>query len=143
MSAMLRAFQRKMAVGQGISSEKMEAIAKAVVDAAYKVHTTLGPGLLESVYEVCLLHELMKRGFRVERSVAVPVMYDNVEIQKAFEIDLLVEGCIIVELKSIEVILQKHKSQLLTYLKLAGCRLGFLINFNEALIRDGIHRKIL
>jgi GxxExxY protein len=143
MSAMLRAFQAKMATGAGLSNERIEAIATTVVDAAFRVHTKLGPGLLESVYQVCLAHELSKRGLRVEREVIVPVVYDEIEIQKAFEIDLLIEGCIIVELKAIENLLPKHNAQLLTHLKLAGCRLGFLINFNEALIKDGIRRKAL
>jgi GxxExxY protein len=143
MSAMLRAFQRKMAIGSGLSNERIEAIGKTIVDAAFRVHTKLGPGLLESVYQVCLAHELSKRGLRIEREVVVPIMYDDIEIPKAFEIDILVEGCIILELKSVEVLLSKHNAQLLTYLKLAGCRLGFLINFNEALIKDGIRRKIL
>jgi GxxExxY protein len=143
MSALLRAFQRKMAVGRGMSRERVEEIAREVVDAAYHVHVRLGPGLLESVYEVCLCRELTRRGLRVERQVGVPIVYDDVEVQKAFEIDILVEGVIVLELKTVEVLHKKHHAQLVTYLKLSGARLGFLLNFNEAALKDGIKRKAL
>lgn len=122
--------------------EELDAIAKAVVNAAFKVHTELGPGLLEGVYEVCLAHELTKHGLKVERQVALPVHYDGVKIEAGLRLDLLVEGKLIVELKAVETLLPVHKAQLLTYLKLSKRRLGLLINFNVPLIKDGIKRVI-
>jgi GxxExxY protein len=110
------------------------------VDAAYKVHTTLGPGLLESVYEAAPAWELGKRGLSFTRQQGIPVIYEQVSIHPGFFADLIVEGQIIVEIKAIEVIAPVHKRQLLTYLKLADKRLGLLINFNVALIKDGIIR---
>jgi len=115
-------------------------IARQIVDAAYKIHTTLGPGLLESVYEVVLLHELEKRGLRAIRQQAIPVVYETVHLEAGFRADLIVEGKVIVELKSVECIAPVHKKQLLTYLKLADKRLGLLINFDTELIKDGITR---
>jgi GxxExxY protein len=105
-----------------------------------KVHTALGPGLLESVYEKCLKHELAKRGLRVETQVWLPVIYDGVEIEGGYKIDLLIEGQVVVELKVVEQILEIHKAQLLSYLKLSGKHLGLLINFNVVHLRDGIKR---
>jgi GxxExxY protein len=105
-----------------------------------KVHTALGPGLLESVYEKCLKHELAKRGLRVETQVWLPVIYDGVEIEGGYKIDLLIEGQVVVELKVVEQILEIHKAQLLSYLKLSGKHLGLLINFNVVHLRDGIRR---
>ena len=122
---------------------EVDRVARAVVDAAFKVHSTLGPGLLESVYEVCLVHELGKRGFKVERQIALPVFYDGLKMDAGLRLDLLVDDCVIVELKAIEITLPVHQAQLLTYLKLAGKRLGLLINFNVPLIRDGIQRMAL
>ena len=113
-----------------------------IVDAAMRVHTTLGPGLLESVYEKCLAHELRKRGLKVETQVWLPVVYDEITIEGSYKIDLLVEGDIIVELKTVDAILDVHKAQLLTYLKLAKKRLGLLINFNVVHLRDGIRRLV-
>ena len=113
-----------------------------IVDAAMKVHTTLGPGLLESVYEKCLKHELSKRGLRVQSQLWPPVMYDGVEMEGAYKMDLLAEGQVIVELKVVEQILEVHKAQLLSYLKLADKRLGLLINFNVVHLRDGIRRLV-
>ena len=117
-------------------------ISGSVVDAAMKVHTALGPGLLESVYEKCLKHELTKRGLRVETQVWLPVIYDGVEIEGGYKIDLLVEGQVVVELKVVEQILDIHKAQLLSYLKLADKRVGLLINFNVVHLRDGIRRLV-
>ena len=117
-------------------------VAKIVVDAAFKIHTALGPGLLESVYEVVLARELVKRGLRVERQLPVKILYDGVMFDEGFRMDLLVEGVVLVELKSVEQIAPVHKKQLLTYLKLADKRLGLLINFNVALIKDGITRIV-
>ncbi|WP_026734008.1 GxxExxY protein [Fischerella sp. PCC 9605] len=124
-------------------SEELDRVAAQVVDAAFQVHSTLGPGLLESVYEVCLEHELTKRGLSVEKQVPLPVVYDNIYIEAGFRLDLLVDRCLIVELKAVEVLLPVHTAQLLTYLKLSRCRLGLLINFNVPLIKDGIKRLVL
>jgi GxxExxY protein len=130
-------------MGYGESTSVLvEQVAKAVVDAAFKVHATLGPGLLESVYSICLAHELRARGFVVEREVKLPIVYDGVQLDAGLRIDLIVEGCIIVETKSVERVIPVFQAQLLTYLKLTGHTLGFLINFNVPLIKDGIKRVI-
>jgi GxxExxY protein len=115
-------------------------IAKIIVDAAYQIHVRLGPGLLESVYETVLAYELKKRGLNVVRQVPVPVIYDDLKFEEGFRADLIVEDRVIIELKSVESIQPVHKKQLLTYLRLADRRLGLLINFGEALIKDGISR---
>lgn len=115
-------------------------IAKIIVDAAYQIHVRLGPGLLESVSETVLAYELKKRGLNVVRQVPVPVIYDDLDFEEGFRADLIVEDRVIIELKSVENILPVHKKQLLTYLRLKDCRLGLLINFGEALIKDGISR---
>jgi GxxExxY protein len=117
-------------------------IAKVVVDAAFKVHTTLGPGLLESVFEVVLAHELCHRGLRVQRQVPIAIRYDGLELPDAFRADLVVEDLVIVEIKSTESNPPVHKKQLLTYLRLSGLRLGLLINFGAPLIKDGITRIV-
>ena len=121
---------------------ELEKIAKEIVDCAYKVHSTLGPGLLESVYEVALSHELKKRGFAVERQVELPVFYDNVRMEAGLRFDMLVNEVVIVEVKAVDELIPVHKAQVLTYLKLTKRRLGFLINFNVPLIKDGIKRVI-
>ena len=118
------------------------AVAQQVVDAAYRVHTTLGPGLLESVYEAALAYELEKRGLRIARQQAIPVVYEEVRIHTGFRADLVVEDAVIVEIKALEASAPVHRKQLLTYLKLSGKHLGLLINFNVALIRDGITRIV-
>ena len=118
-------------------------IARSVVDAAFKVHKTLGPGLLESIYEKCLCYELNKRSIPFKSQVSLPVMYDGVRLDAGLRIDLMVADLIIVELKAVEKMHSLYKAQLLTYLKLTGLRLGLLINFNVPLIRDGIKRIIL
>ncbi len=115
-------------------------IATQIVDACYKIHTTLGPGLLESAYEIVLFHELRKRGLKVERQVSVPILYDGVRIEEGFRADLIVENLVIVELKSVEELARVHGKQLLTYLRLADKRLGLLVNFGAELIKDGIKR---
>lgn len=117
-------------------------IAKEIVDAAYKIHTTLGPGLLESVYEAVMSAELMKRGLQVQRQQAMPVVYENVHLDVGFRADLIIDGKVIVEIKSVETIAPVHKKQLLTYLRLADKQLGLLINFDTELIRDGISRVV-
>ncbi len=117
-------------------------IAKIIVDAAFQVHKRLGPGLLESVYEVILAHELKKRGLNVKRQVPVPIVFDEIKFNEGFRADLIVEEKVIVELKSVEKVSNVHKKQLLTYLRLADKKLGLLINFGTALIRDGISRVV-
>src|SRR5205807_8358106 len=114
------------------------AIAKEVVDAAFRIHNTLGPGLLESVYDTVLAYELDRRGLRTVRQQPIPVVYENVRIDTGFRADLIVEDKVIVEVKSVELLAPVHKKQLLTYLRLADKRLGLLINFQVALIKDGI-----
>ena len=115
-------------------------ISKEVVDAAFRVHTTLGPGLLESVYVAVMAYELEKRGLRVELQRAFPLVYEDVKLEIGFRADMVVEDKVIVEVKSIEAILPVHKMQVLTYLRLADKRLGLLINFRVALIKNGITR---
>ena len=117
-------------------------IAAAVVDAAFKIHTTLGPGLFESVYEAILEYELQKRGLRVAHQIRLPVHYEEVRLALGFRVDLIIDEKVIVEVKSIEALAPVHKKQLLTYLRLTDLRLGLLINFNVELIKHGIHRVI-
>jgi GxxExxY protein len=125
-----------------ISKTENERIARHIVNAAFEVHNELGPGLLESVYEVCLVEELRNRGLSVESQVKIPVVFKGKTLEKEFIVDLLVENSVIIELKAVENLLPVHEVQLVTYLKLADKKLGFLINFNVSLIKIGIHRKI-
>ncbi|EMI26864.1 MAG: GxxExxY protein [Rhodopirellula sp.] len=113
-----------------------------IIDASMKVHTALGPGLLESAYEACLAYELRKRGMSVVVQLALPVTYDGVELDAGYRIDLLVEGRVIVELKSVERTTSLHEAQLLSYLKLSGQKVGLLINFNVVKLKDGIKRMV-
>lgn len=115
-------------------------VAKQIVDAAFRIHTSLGPGLLESVYEAVMAYELESRGLRVVRQQAIPIVYLGTRIEMGFRADLIVEGQVIVEIKSVEAVAPVHKKQLLTHLRLADKRLGLLLNFNVALIKDGITR---
>jgi GxxExxY protein len=117
-------------------------IASAIVESAYKVHTTLGPGLLESVYETVLAYEIGKRGLQVERQKPLPVVYEKVRLEEGFRADLVVSDKVIVELKFVEEVPPVHKKQLLTYLKLGDKRLGLLINFGAARIKEGITRIV-
>jgi len=121
---------------------KENEIAKEVVDAAYRVHTKLGPGLLESVYEMVLAYELEKRGLSVIRQKSVPVKYDDLVFDEGFRADIVVEDSVILELKSVETTAPVHKKQLLTYLRLADKKLGLLINFGAPLIKHGITRIV-
>jgi GxxExxY protein len=116
--------------------------AKEIVNAAYKIHTVFGPGLLESVYETVLAYELMKRGLHVARQQPIPLYYEEVKMDDGFRADLVVESKVIVEIKSVEAIAPVHKKQLLTYLRVADKRLGLLINFGSALIKDRITRVV-
>jgi GxxExxY protein len=117
-------------------------IAKQIVDVAFKVHTTLGPGLLESVYETVMSYELQKRGLRVRRQQAIPVVYEDVRMDLGFRADLIIGSKVVVEIKSVEALAPVHKKQLLTYLRLMDKRLGLLINFNVELIKNGISRVV-
>jgi GxxExxY protein len=117
-------------------------IATAVVDSAFKIHTTLGPGLFESVYVAILEYELQKRGLRVAHQIRLPVHYEEVRVVLGFRVDLIIDEKVIVEVKSVEVLAPVHKKQLLTYLRLTDLRLGLLINFNVELIKHGIHRVV-
>jgi GxxExxY protein len=125
-----------------MNKAEIEDIGSKIVDAAYCVHKELGPGLLESVYECCLIEELKKRNLTVCSQMKLPVFYKGKQLEKEFIIDILVENEIIVELKAVEVLLPVHEVQLLTYMKLADKKLGYLINFNVPMIKDGIKRKI-
>jgi GxxExxY protein len=124
-------------------SEIEEAIAKKIVDAAYTVHKTLGPGLLEKIYEVCFCHELAKRGLKYLRQVDLPIIYNGMTFDEGLRLDVLVENIIICELKAVDEVNPVWKAQLLSHLKLTGKQLGFLINFNVPLIKNGIHRMVL
>ncbi len=117
-------------------------ISKIIVDRSLKVHRALGPGLLESSYEKCLYHELVKTGLCVEKQKEMPLIYDRVKIDVGYRIDLLINKKVIIEIKSVESITNVHMAQLLTYLKLSECKLGFLINFNTDLIKNGIKRVV-
>jgi GxxExxY protein len=117
-------------------------ISGQIIDAAIAVHSKLGPGLLESVYEVVLAHELRKQGLHCERQVPGPIVYDNIHFEEGFRIDILVEGKVVVELKSVEQVRPVHNKQVLTYLRLTNKRLGLLLNFNEEYLKDGITRLV-
>jgi GxxExxY protein len=133
--------KEKMKMGW-VGMEQENRIAKDLVDAAYKVHNDTGPGLLESVYEVILAHELERRGHDVARQVPIDICYEDLEITDAFRADLVVDDLVIVELKSVEQLQPVHKKQLLTYLRLTNRRLGFVINFGAPLIKEGLNRVI-
>ena len=117
-------------------------IGKIIVDCAVTLHKELGPGLLESVYEVILAHELEKCGLVVERQATIPIEYHGISFPEGFRADIVVDGKVIIEVKSVESINRAHKKQLLTYLRLTGYKLGYLLNFGEALMKDGISRII-
>lgn len=123
--------------------DREERVGRRVIDCAMRVHTIIGPGLLEHVYEVCLAHELPAVGFGVERQVEIPVEYSGLLLDAGFRVDLLVAGCVVVELKSVEKLLPVHLSQMLTYLKFSKVHLGFLLNFNVQHMKDGIKRVVL
>ena len=123
-------------------SQEVEKVATQTVDSAYKVHIALGPGLLESAYEHCLVRELKKRGLSVKTQVSMPIYYDGEKLDDMYRIDVLVEDCVIVEVKSIDSILPVHKSQVITYLSFSNLRVGFLMNFNTRLFSEGIQRIV-
>ena len=124
-------------------SEKEERIAKIIVNSAFKVHNKLGPGLLEKVYEVCLAHELRKAGLTVRRQVNIPIIYDGITFDEGLRLDILVEETVICEIKAVDMVNPVWEAQILSHLKLTNRRLGFLINFNVPLIKQGIKRIIL
>ncbi len=123
-------------------SQYANALSRKTLDAAMKVHTTLGPGLLESAYEHCLCYELGRQGIKTARQVALPITYEGIHIDAGYRIDILVEQEIIVELKTVETLLPVHQAQLLSYLRLSGKQLGLLINFHVASLRNGIKRMV-
>jgi GxxExxY protein len=126
----------------GVSAEHNR-VSGVVVDAAFAVHRALGPGLLESVYEQCLVHELQARGAKVTRQLTLPITYRGLKIDGGLRIDLEVDGLVVVELKAVERLLPIHEAQLLTYLKLSDRRLGLLINFNTTTLKEGLRRMAL
>jgi GxxExxY protein len=121
----------------------IEEVFKRVLDCSFEVHTELGPGLLESVYEQCLYYELMQSGLKVEKQIPLPLTYKDIRLDAGYRIDLLVENSIIVEIKSIDALAEIHLAQILTYMKLSSCKLGLLVNFNVKHLKDGIKRVIL
>lgn len=123
-------------------SDRKEGIARIIVHSAYLVHKELGPGLLEKVYELCLAHEIAKTGLDVKRQVDIPIVYDGIVFNEGLRMDLLVENCVIVEVKAVEIVNPVWSSQIISHLKLTNNDLGFLINFNVPLIKSGIKRFI-
>jgi GxxExxY protein len=117
-------------------------LSKIIVDLSYKIHSSLGPGLLESVYEEIMFYELTKTGLKVERQKGLPVIWDELKMDIGFRADIIVDNKVIIEIKSVEALAQVHPKQLLTYLKITGLKLGLLINFNEAMIKNGIKRIV-
>lgn len=120
----------------------METVGKEVVDAGLAVHMELGPGLLESVYEACLAHELGKRGLRAVRQVILPIRYKDLLIDGGLRLDLVVKDKVIIELKSVEKVLPIHEAQIITYLRMSPCQLGFLMNFNVKFFKEGLKRFV-
>ncbi|MGV3597180.1 MAG: GxxExxY protein [Bacteroidota bacterium] len=129
-------------MGQVIISHYEEKVGKAIVNAAYKIHRELGPGLLEKVYEVCLAYELEKEGFDVERQIPVTIRYDGLVFNEGLQLDILVENMVIVELKAVATVNPVWEAQIISHLKLADKKLGYLINFNVPLIKTGIRRYV-
>ena len=131
-----------MPYGETTSAE-VERVAREIVDAAFKIHSKVGPGLLESAYQTLMSYELTKRGLLVEKEVPVPVVYEEVRLDAGYRLDLLVNKCVIVEIKAVEKLHPVHEAQIMTYLKLLNIRLGILVNFNVKLIKEGIKRVVL
>ncbi len=118
-------------------------VAAAIVDAGYQVHKALGPGLLESAYEECLAFELAERALSVRRQVAMPITYKSVQLEAGYRLDLIVQSLVVVEVKAIEQLQPVHQAQLMTYLRLSGCRLGFLLNFTVPVFKNGVRRIVV
>jgi GxxExxY protein len=123
--------------------EAAERVVREVVDAGLKVHRALGPGLLEAAYEHCLAYELERRRLRVERQLPLPIVYEDLRLEGAYRLDLLIDRCVIVEVKAVEALSRLHEAQLLTYMRLSGHRLGLLMNFNVELLKQGLRRLVL
>ncbi len=121
----------------------IEKIFKSILDCSYKLHSALGPGLLESAYTECLLYELERSGYYVEKQKQLPLIYKEVKLDAGYRIDLLVENTIVIEIKSVDALADIYLAQILTYLKLSGCKLGLLVNFNVAHLKEGIKRVVL
>ncbi len=118
-------------------------LTEKIIGAAIEVHRALGPGLLESIYQTCLAHEMTLRGLHFEKEKPLPVEYKGVRLESGYRLDFIVDGKVVVELKAVDSIHDVHKAQLLTYLKLTGCKVGLLLNFNAAVLKDGIERLVL
>jgi GxxExxY protein len=131
-----------MATPALLPKPRINQVSGAIVSSAMRVHSLLGPGLLESAYDACLAHELRKRGFRVDTQVGLPVAYDGEKLDLGYRIDLLVENLVIVEIKCVDAIHPVHEAQLLSYLRLSGKNVGLLINFHVARLKDGIRRMV-
>lgn len=125
-----------------MNNEELNIISKEILDSSIQVHKEMGPGLLESIYELCLINELQTRNLDIQSQISIPLFYKGVELSKDFRIDILVENEIIIEVKAVEVILPVHKAQIISYLKLADKKLGFLINFNVELLKNGFSRFV-
>ena len=124
-------------------AERLNALTERIIGAAIEVHKALGPGLLESAYETCLAYELVKRGLKVERQKPLPLTYDGVQLDCAYRMDLVVEGAVVIEVKSIAQLERVHEAQMISYLKLSGLRVGLIVNFNvRNLTRDGLWRRV-
>jgi GxxExxY protein len=119
-----------------------DALTRRIIGMAIRVHRHLGPGLLESVYEACLCHELVRDGLAIVRQAVVPLMYEGVQLETGFRADIIVERSVILEIKAVEMIIPLHESQMLTYLRLTGCRVGLLMNFNSIMLKDGLRRFV-
>jgi GxxExxY protein len=117
-------------------------LSKIVVDCIFKVHKNIGPGLLESAYEECLFYELSKTDLHIERQKPLPLFYESIKMEIGYRLDFLIESKLVIEVKAVEAINDVHKAQVITYLKLSGCKLGLLVNFNGVLIKDGIKRIV-
>ncbi len=124
------------------TADELNRITEKIIEAAIEVHRALGPGLLESTYEACLVYELVQRGCRVEQQKPLPVVYKEVQLDIGYRLDLLVDGKVVVELKTVEQLLPIHEAQLLSYLRLSGCTVGLLINFNVPVLRQGVRRLV-
>ena len=120
----------------------LERLARTVVDAGLKVHRTLGPGLLESAYEHCLARELQLRGLAVRRQVALPIVYEGAKLESGYRLDLVIDDALVIEVKAVEALTRLHEAQVLTYLRLSGHRIGFLMNFNVTLFKQGVRRLV-
>jgi len=131
-----------MDLSNSIKNSQENELAKIAVNASYKVHKLLGPGLLESAYEECLCYELNKEGLSIERQKLLPIIYSDIKLDAGYRIDIFVENKLIIELKSVEILNNLHMAQILTYLRLSNCKLGLLINFNTVIFKDGIKRII-